>query len=238
MPYGMRPFSSRPARRYRYAPGGYGYFYESKRDNARAAAVALPFLIAWAISPLLLWGVLGSIFLVGVLDPLIKRERAARRRDLAAAARAQKAMRTTHRSSRREPPSRELLLRCWELSRDSLEGKILLGSLLGDVESVAQSALAALAVFFRDVIHLWGVVITAWTYATPIFYPEEVLMRGHHWMIYFNPIYHVVHFSRLVLNGSVPPATEFAACAIFAVLSIVAGTLVFRSLKNKFALAL
>jgi ABC-2 type transport system permease protein len=75
-------------------------------------------------------------------------------------------------------------------------------------------------------------------YATPIFYPEEVLMQGHHWMVYFNPIYHVVHFSRLVLNGAVPPATEFAACAIFALLSIVAGTLVFRSLKNKFALAL
>lgn len=29
--------------------------------------------------------------------------------------------------------------------------------------------LSALAVFFRDVCHLWGVVITAWTYATPLF---------------------------------------------------------------------
>ena len=123
-------------RRYRYAPG-YGYFHEAKLDNARAAAVAMPFLIAWSIAPLLLWTMLGALFLVGVLDPLIKRERAARRRGLAAAARAQKAMRVVHRTSRREPPSRELLLRCWELSRDSLEGKILLGSLLGDVDAAA-----------------------------------------------------------------------------------------------------
>ncbi len=118
----------------RYAPG-FGYFHESKRDNERAAAVALPFLIAWSISPLLLWAVLGAIFLVGLLDPLVQRERAARRRGLAAAARAQKALRVTHRASRREPPSRERLLRCWELSRESLEGKILLGSLLGDADA-------------------------------------------------------------------------------------------------------
>ena len=98
--------------------------------------------------------------------------------------------------------------------------------------------LAALAVFFHDVKFLWGFACMLCMYATPIFYPEEVLMRGHHWMVYFNPIYHVVHFSRLVLNGSVPPATEFAACALFALVSIAAGTLVFRSLKNKFALAL
>ena len=36
-------------------------------------------------------------------------------------------------------------------------------------------ALSALAVFFRDVCHLWSVVITAWTYATPLFYPIVVL---------------------------------------------------------------
>jgi len=57
-------------------------------------------------------------------------------------------------------------------------------------------------------------------------------------MVYFNPIYHIVHFSRLVLNGTVPPATEFAACALFALVSLALGLLVFRSLKNKFALAL
>lgn len=35
--------------------------------------------------------------------------------------------------------------------------------------------LSALAVFFRDVVHLWSVVCTAWTYATPLFYPIEML---------------------------------------------------------------
>ena len=63
-------------------------------------------------------------------------------------------------------------------------------------------------------------------------------MRGHHWMVYFNPLYHTIHFSRLALNGLVPTATEFLACALFATISLFLGLIVFRSLRNKFALAL
>lgn len=35
--------------------------------------------------------------------------------------------------------------------------------------------LSALAVFFRDICHFWSVIITAWTYATPLFYPVSLL---------------------------------------------------------------
>ena len=82
-------------------------------------------------------GLLGVGFLCGLFGPMVQRALAARRRGFAAAERARKAMRVVHRTSRREPPSRERLLRCWELSRTSLEGKILLGSLLGDADAAA-----------------------------------------------------------------------------------------------------
>lgn len=98
--------------------------------------------------------------------------------------------------------------------------------------------LAALAVFFSDVKFLWGFACMLCMYATPIFYPEEVLMRGHHWMVYFNPLYHMVHFSRVVLNGRIPAIEEFAACALFAAVSFAAGIVLFRALRNKFALQL
>ena len=98
--------------------------------------------------------------------------------------------------------------------------------------------LAALAVFFHDVKFLWGFACMLCMYATPIFYPEENLLRAHHWIVYFNPLYHMLHFSRLVLNGRVPPTSEFMACLLFALVSIALGTCLFRSLKNKFALAL
>lgn len=98
--------------------------------------------------------------------------------------------------------------------------------------------LASLAVFFHDVNFLWGFACTLFMYATPVFYPETALSGGHRWMVYFNPLYHIIHFSRAALNGTVPPAEEFAACALFALVSLAVGLLVFRSLKNKFALAL
>lgn len=98
--------------------------------------------------------------------------------------------------------------------------------------------LAALAVFFHDMKFLWGFACMLCMYGTPIFYPEDILMRGHHWMVYFNPLYHLIHFSRAALNGMVPTTKEFAACALFALVSFFAGTLLFRSLKNRFALAL
>ncbi len=98
--------------------------------------------------------------------------------------------------------------------------------------------LAALAVFFSDVKFLWGFACMLFMYATPIFYPETALTGARRWIIYFNPLYHVIHFSRAVLNGTTPPAAEFAACALFATLSFGLGMLVFRALKNRFALQL
>ena len=35
--------------------------------------------------------------------------------------------------------------------------------------------LAALNVYFRDLTHLWGIVVTAWFYATPIVYPISLV---------------------------------------------------------------
>lgn len=48
----------------------------------------------------------------------------------------QKALRLGRRSSIHEPPTPERLREAWEASRTSLEGKLLLGSLLSDIEPV------------------------------------------------------------------------------------------------------
>ena len=98
--------------------------------------------------------------------------------------------------------------------------------------------LASLAVFFHDVAFHWNFACMLFMYATPVFYPDTMLKGGLRCMLYFNPLYHVIHFSRTALNGSVPPLPEFAACAAFAAVSLALGMLVFKALKNKFALAL
>ena len=65
---------------------------------------------------------------------LRRREFAARRTVQKIGRDARGALRVAHRASRHRPPSRELLLRAWEM-RETLDGKLLLGSLLGDADA-------------------------------------------------------------------------------------------------------
>ena len=97
--------------------------------------------------------------------------------------------------------------------------------------------LAALSVFFRDVKHLWGVVLTAWTYATPLFWPVD-LLEG--WMVtveQFNPMYHyVTYFRDIVMWNTTPSLLEHGICLGMALVTLLIGFIVFRRSESKFIL--
>ena len=98
-------------------------------------------------------------------------------------------------------------------------------------------ALSALSVFFRDVCHLWGVIITAWTYATPLFYPVEILPEWAMPIMQYNPMYHyVTYFRDLILNGTVPGLQENLLCLGMAVVAFAIGLLIFKKTEKKFIL--
>jgi ABC-2 type transport system permease protein len=97
--------------------------------------------------------------------------------------------------------------------------------------------LAALAVFFRDVIYLWGVVTLMWMYATPLFYPIAVLQDWMQHIMQFNPMYHyVTYFREIALWGTTPGLAENLLCLGMALLSFAVGFLVFRRTQKKFIL--
>ena len=59
--------------------------------------------------------------------------------------------------------------------------------------------LSAATVFFRDVMHLWSVVLTAWTYFTPIFWTTDYILKMPHILrvlMYANPMYNYLQFMR------------------------------------------
>lgn len=97
--------------------------------------------------------------------------------------------------------------------------------------------LAALSVFFRDIMHLWGVILTAWTYATPLFYSIEILPD---WMIpimQFNPMYYYVsYFREIAMWGATPGLTENLICFGCGAAALTVGLLVFRRQQKKFIL--
>lgn len=98
-------------------------------------------------------------------------------------------------------------------------------------------ALSAMAVFFRDVCHLWSVFVTAWTYATPLFYPVEIIPEWAAPIMQWNPMYHyVTYFRDIALHGYMPGLQENLLCFFGALAVFIVGFAIFRKTEKKFIL--
>lgn len=102
--------------------------------------------------------------------------------------------------------------------------------------------LSAATVFFRDVIHLWSVVLTAWNYLTPVFWDFQMLLdRGAPaWtigIVKMNPMYGFVTFMRDIVLWQQNPSLEILAlCAVWSAVMLAIGIFVFRKTEHKFIL--
>ena len=100
--------------------------------------------------------------------------------------------------------------------------------------------LSAATVFFRDVMHLWSVVITAWTYFTPIFWTTDYILKMPHILrvlMYANPMYNYLQFMRdIFLFQTCPTPLEFGLCVAWAVIAMAIGYAVFHKNEHKFIL--
>lgn len=95
--------------------------------------------------------------------------------------------------------------------------------------------LSSLAVRFRDVMHLYGVMVMVWMYATPVFYPIEAVPEQVARFIRLNPLYvFITIFRQLLLFGTMPPAGLWLAGAGMALLMFALGALVFRKAQKSF----
>ena len=99
--------------------------------------------------------------------------------------------------------------------------------------------LYALAVYFRDLQYLYGIVTMAWMYATPLFYPISALPPFMVVVVKLNPLYHYINCMRcLVMYGTVPGPNTWFACIACAVGMMAVGLAAFRKLQRNFILYL
>lgn len=97
--------------------------------------------------------------------------------------------------------------------------------------------LSALSVYFRDIVHLYGVFTMAWMYVTPIFYPISALPENVAAFLTLNPMYHYISFFReLVLYASIPAVNVWLNCIISSLTVFFVGVLVFHKLQKNFIL--
>lgn len=101
-------------------------------------------------------------------------------------------------------------------------------------------ALAAGNVYFRDLTYLWGIVVQAWFFATPIVYPSSLVAdRVPGWVhrIYDDLPMAVVArlFRALLYDLRWPAPTDLGLLTAYAAASLAFGWWVFDRLEGRFA---
>lgn len=96
--------------------------------------------------------------------------------------------------------------------------------------------LSTLNIYFRDIYHLVGVFIQVWMFATPIFYPAELVsIAGYGWVLRSNPMHWLIECYRdALLYGHFPPAGRLASFALVAGLLFCFGARFFRAHRDRF----
>ena len=99
--------------------------------------------------------------------------------------------------------------------------------------------LSAMTVYFRDIQHLYGVLLTVWMYLTPIIYPME-LVQGNsviETIIRCNPLYYFVdYFRNVVMYNTLPTVSDNLICIAISLGTLLVGSLVFAKAQKKFIL--
>jgi lipopolysaccharide transport system permease protein len=106
--------------------------------------------------------------------------------------------------------------------------------------------LATLNVFYRDTQQIMSVVMLAWFFVTPIFYPVSILPRDYHiwgltidvwrWTHILNPMTSLIATYRVILYDGAPPAYDFLLrTAVTALVCLAIGLYLIRRLSWRFA---
>lgn len=97
--------------------------------------------------------------------------------------------------------------------------------------------LSTVAVYFRDIFHLYGVLLNLLSYATPVFYPEKIVPPQFVLLLKANPLYYFFKAFRMaVYQNTLPTASLLLLCTIIALAALAAGVYVFRRYHNHFIL--
>jgi ABC-2 type transport system permease protein len=96
--------------------------------------------------------------------------------------------------------------------------------------------LSAYTVFFRDILHLYGVFLMVWNYLTPIFYPESLLEK-YKILLFVNPLYFIIkYFREIVLYGTLPSLQLTCSSIGVPLFILMLGMYLFYRKQDKFIL--
>lgn len=97
--------------------------------------------------------------------------------------------------------------------------------------------LATTNVFFRDMQHLYSVVLLVIMYASAIFYSADIINAQYIKILNLNPIYPIINvFRDCILYGKITNIESWILCSVYAILAVIAGLIIFYKKQDKFIL--
>ena len=101
--------------------------------------------------------------------------------------------------------------------------------------------LASLTVFIRDIANFLNLILTAWLFLTPIFYPEEIILRARvpdffKALFVLNPMYTLVsNYRRIFLDGKMVEVRGLILLTLVSLLVFWLGYAWFYRTRRSFA---
>lgn len=96
--------------------------------------------------------------------------------------------------------------------------------------------LSTISVFLRDMFYIYGIIITIWTYLTPIMYDLSLITNPvFNKLLRANPLYQFINFARtIILYHSCPTINQFLWCGLSSFIILILGVFVFKKYQDKF----
>ena len=96
--------------------------------------------------------------------------------------------------------------------------------------------LSTISVFLRDMFYIYGIILTIWTYLTPVMYDISIINNPIlQFVMKLNPLYQFINFARsIILYHYTPTFGQFAGCGVSALIILLLGIFIFKKKQDKF----
>ena len=95
--------------------------------------------------------------------------------------------------------------------------------------------ISTISVFLRDMFYIYGIILTIWNYATPVFYDISIIPETLQKIFKLNPLYTYIASARdIILFGQCPTTLNIVLMVVYGILSVIIGSLIFKRHQNKF----
>ena len=94
--------------------------------------------------------------------------------------------------------------------------------------------LSTLTVFFHDTTYIYEVLLLAWMYLTPVFYPESIIPRKFLFAFHLNPFYYFMEIFRCAIYLDAPDVIgQFLIALLFSLITLAIGWFAYSRYKDR-----